>query len=201
MSSAKMAAILSRGRWGKQEGSILSSWLMAWWYKEPSIRIHFDALVHDCSNSSALAMELLQSCTKQLISSPPQEYLNWYHDVIKWKHFPRYWPFVRGIHRSPVNFPHKGQWRGALMFSLIWAWMNGWINNGKASDLRHYLAHYEVTVMTGGSFNIKTLSSQYENFHYNRNTVLSLCNDNPRTLKDGLNIITSRRTPFESGPR
>ena len=23
-------------------------------------------------------------------------------DVIKWKHFPRYWPFVRGIHRPPV---------------------------------------------------------------------------------------------------
>ena len=40
-------------------------------------------------------------------------------DVIKWKHFPRYWPFVREIHRSPVNFPHKGQWRGALMFTLI----------------------------------------------------------------------------------
>ena len=30
--------------------------------------------------------------------------------------FPPYWPFVRGIHRSPVNSPHKGQWRGALMF-------------------------------------------------------------------------------------
>ena len=42
-------------------------------------------------------------------------------DVIKWKHFPCYWPFVRGIHRSPVNSPHKGQWRGALMFSLICA--------------------------------------------------------------------------------
>ena len=40
-------------------------------------------------------------------------------DVIKWKHFPRYWPFGRGIHRSPVNSPHKGQWRGALMFTLI----------------------------------------------------------------------------------
>ena len=40
-------------------------------------------------------------------------------DVIKWKHFPRYWPFVWGIHLSPVNSPHKGQWRGALMFSLI----------------------------------------------------------------------------------
>ena len=42
-------------------------------------------------------------------------------DVIKWKHFPRYWPFVRGIHRSSVNYPHKGQWHGALLFSLICA--------------------------------------------------------------------------------
>ena len=50
-------------------------------------------------------------------------------DVIKWKHFPRYWPFLRGIHRSPVNSPNKGQWRGALMFSLICAWINGWLNN------------------------------------------------------------------------
>ena len=52
---------------------------------------------------------------------------NSHEDVIKWKHFLRYWPFVRGIHRSPVNSPHKGQWRGALMFSLICAWINGWV--------------------------------------------------------------------------
>ena len=50
-------------------------------------------------------------------------------DVTKWKHFPRYWPFVRGIHRSPVNSLHKGQWRGALMFSLICLWINSWENN------------------------------------------------------------------------
>ena len=43
-------------------------------------------------------------------------------DVIKWRYFPRYWPFMREIHRSPVNSPHKGQWRGALMFSLICDW-------------------------------------------------------------------------------
>ena len=67
--------------------------------------------------------------------------------VIEWKHFPRYWPFVWGIHRSPVNSPHKGQWRGALMFSLICAWINGWVNNRKAGDLRRYRAHYDVTVM------------------------------------------------------
>ena len=51
----------------------------------------------------------------------------WIHhdDVTKWKHFPRYWPFVRGIHRPPVNSPHKRQWRGALLFSLICAWITG----------------------------------------------------------------------------
>ena len=71
-----------------------------------------------------------------------------FHDhVIKWKHFPRYWPFVRGIHRSPANSPNKGQWRGALMFSLICAWINGWVNNRKAGDLRHHCVHYDVTIM------------------------------------------------------
>ena len=68
-------------------------------------------------------------------------------DVIKWKHFPRYWPFVREIHRSPVNSSHKGQWRGALMFSLICAWINGWVNNSEAGDLRRHRAHYDVIVM------------------------------------------------------
>ena len=48
-------------------------------------------------------------------------------DVIKWKHFPRYWPSVRGIHWSPVNSPHKGQWRRALVFSLICA-LNKWLS-------------------------------------------------------------------------
>ena len=70
-------------------------------------------------------------------------------DVIKWKQFPRYWPFVRGIHRSPVNSPHKGQWRGALMFSLICISINDWVNNREAGDLRRYRGHYDVTVMRG----------------------------------------------------
>ena len=61
--------------------------------------------------------------------------LPFHDDVIKWKQFPRYWPFVRGIHRSPVNPPHKDQWRGALRFSLICAWANSWANNGDAQPL------------------------------------------------------------------
>ena len=60
------------------------------------------------------------------------------------EHFLRYWPFVRGIHRSL----HKGQWRGALMFSLICGWINGWVNKCKAGDLRCHRAHYGVIVMS-----------------------------------------------------
>ena len=67
-------------------------------------------------------------------------------DAIKWKHFPRYWLFVRGIHRSSANSPHKGQWRGAL-FSLICAKTNGWANNRDACDLRRHRGHYDVIVM------------------------------------------------------
>ena len=73
--------------------------------------------------------------------------LTMHDDVIKWKHFPRYWPFVRGIHWSPVNSPHKGQWRGAFMINLICARINGWVNNCEAGDLRRYRAHYDVIVM------------------------------------------------------
>ena len=70
-----------------------------------------------------------------------------HNDVIKWKHFPRHWPFVRGIHLFLVNSLHKGQWRGALMFSLICAWVKGWVNNREAGDLRCHSAHYDVNVM------------------------------------------------------
>ena len=69
------------------------------------------------------------------------------HDhVIKWKYFARHWTFVRGIHRLPVNSPHKGHWCGPLMFSLICAWITSWINNRKAGDLRSHRLHYGVTV-------------------------------------------------------
>ena len=54
---------------------------------------------------------------------------------------------MRGIHRSPVNSPHKGQWRGALMFSLICVWINGWVNNREAGHLRRYRTHCDVSVM------------------------------------------------------
>ena len=54
--------------------------------------------------------------------------------------------FVLGIHRWPVDSPPKVQWRGALIFSLIYAWTNIWANNRDAGDLRRHRTHYDVTV-------------------------------------------------------
>ena len=56
-------------------------------------------------------------------------------------------PLCGGIHRSPVNSPHKGQWRRALTFSLTCAWINSWVNNRESGDLRYNPVHYDVTVM------------------------------------------------------
>ena len=96
-------------------------------------RINTDRCKHvHCRCSVALAPGHQQPC---------------HDDVIIWKHFPRHWPFVRGIHRWPVNSPHKGQWRGALMFSLICVRTNGLVNNREAGDLRRHRSHYDVTVM------------------------------------------------------
>ena len=127
----------------------------------PNIEIIFlgcNALIPTCipydvaemlKNTSDICIYIyiyINSCTP----FPPLDYA-WIYtkhdDVIKWKLFPRYWPFVQGIHRSPVNSPHKGQWRGALIFTLICVWINGWVNNREAGDLSSYRAHYDVTVM------------------------------------------------------
>ena len=44
-----------------------------------------------------------------------------------------------------------GQWRGALMFSLICVWINDWVNNREAGDLRRYRAHYDVIVLNSAN--------------------------------------------------
>ena len=50
-----------------------------------------------------------------------------HYNVIKWKHFPCYWPFVRGIHRAPVNSP-RARWipltkasDAELWFFFLWS--------------------------------------------------------------------------------
>ena len=68
-------------------------------------------------------------------------------DVIKWKPFRVTGPFLMGIHRCRVDSPHKDQWRGASVFSLIRSWTDRGSNNRDAGDLRRHRALYDVTVM------------------------------------------------------
>ena len=78
----------------------------------------------------------------------PDQFNSWWrHQVETFSALP---PFVRGIHRWPVNSPHKGQWSGALMFSLIC--INGWVNKRECGDPGRRCAHNDVTVMWNGYF-------------------------------------------------
>ena len=78
------------------------------------------------------------------------QYMNYLVSMMtssNFKQFPHYWPFVQAIHWSPVNSPHKGQWRGALIFPLICASKNAWVSNREAGDLKCHRTNYDVIVM------------------------------------------------------
>ena len=61
---------------------------------------------------------------------------------------------VRRFHRSQINYLHKGQWRGALMFSFICACTNVSVNNRDTGDSRRHFTHFDVTVMNFLHFNV-----------------------------------------------
>ena len=93
--------------------SPMSLWLL-WWPPAWSSMLMVVVMLLMCS-----VLHCLYSVRNKITTATTTT-----HDcVIKWKHFPRYWPFVRGIYRSAVNSPHKGQWRTALIFSLICPWI------------------------------------------------------------------------------
>ena len=120
--------------------------------KRPSLYIWRHLIHLSCTNLCAMRTKpwVIVFPNKNTCLAPGQhlnEKTYLYDDVMKWKHFPHYWPFVLGIHQSLVNSQHKGQWRGALMFSLICVWINGWVNNREAGDLKCHCANYDVIVM------------------------------------------------------
>ena len=121
-------------------------------FQQSAMDFHSRKLIWNCrlQNGGHIASASVFIKLNQIKKKPGNDPLI-HDDVIKWKHFPRHWPFVRGIPLPPVNSPHKGQWRGALMFSVIGAWANDWVNNWNAGDLRHYRAHYDIIVMINAS--------------------------------------------------
>ena len=76
-------------------------------------------------NISSHVFTLVRNCNKFTLLYCQLCFLE---DVMKWKHFPRYWPFVLEINWLMVNSPHKGQRRGALILFFICTRTNGWPN-------------------------------------------------------------------------
>ena len=95
-------------------------------------------IFHCCHRSSAVVTLAQQACDLMVITSW------WRHQM---ETFSALLAICAGNSPVPVNSPHKGQWRRALMFSLICFWINGWVNNREAGHLRRYRAHYDVTAM------------------------------------------------------
>ena len=93
-----------------------------------------------------------------------------------------------GIHRSSVDSSHKDQWRGALMFSLVWARTNGWANNWDAGDLRRHCAHYNVTAMNNLAPGL--LRSVHIKFHVSSRRFLNLAFKRPCSTTTGKSEAT-----------
>ena len=89
--------------------------------------------------------------TTSLYWGAPLSLIAWHTNTSWWRHqmetFSALLALCAGNSPVPVNSPHKGQWRGALMFTLICARINDWVNNREAGDLRRHLDHYDVSVM------------------------------------------------------
>ena len=86
------------------------------------------------------------------------------------------------------EFPHKGQWHGALMFFLICVWINGWVNNCEAGDLRRYRDHYDVTVMNNEKATLFKSIIQSHKLQITGNPV----EDNTKLVEDNTKLVEDK---------
>ena len=102
----------------------------------------------------------LENNGKRKIGSiaPPQD--GWFLFPL-WRHQMEIFSALLALsaENSPVTgeFPHKGQWRGALVFSLICAWTNGWVNDRDAGDMIRHRAYYDVAVMDASKIHVSSM--------------------------------------------
>ena len=102
------------------KASELSNWLLHLKYIKPSsISISWGLQLSICNPSWRHQMEIFSTLLAICVENSP----------------------------DTGEFPAQRQVTRAAMFSLICAWMNGWVNNRDASDLRRHHVHYDVIVM------------------------------------------------------
>ena len=110
--------------------------------------------------NSCIILHVINSSGKRLVPNK-RTFITWWHHQME---------TFSALHRSPVNSSHRGQWRGALILSLICVRKNGWVNNGEAGDLRRHRAHYDVIIMY--ELMMTQLANSYHRLYwiYTRNT-------------------------------
>ena len=86
------------------------SWQFKWYHTEPC----YTSCVFIMSCSLLNPDPII--CAQRVCQSGFIPIFLRHDDVIKWKHFAPYRPFVRVIHRSSVDYLNQNQWRGALVF-------------------------------------------------------------------------------------
>ena len=137
MLGIKLIHVNKRGPWGIsshcidlvcQEYSVFSSRMIEWTHSSEAFQEYF-----------CLWRHMFLKCMWQMTFIPW-----WRHQM---ETFSALLALCAGNSPVPVNSPHKGQWRGALIVSLIDAWINDWVNNREAGDLRRQRGHYDVIVM------------------------------------------------------
>ena len=121
--------------WGQFE---VTNWWQSLWNKLEHGIYTLTARRHDHYVTDAVFLNLFSCMRKMFLSS-------WCRHQMET--FSALQAICAGNSPVPVDYPHKDQWRGALMFSLICTRINCWVNNGEAGDLRRHRAHYDVTVM------------------------------------------------------
>ena len=88
--------------------------------KNPTFMVH--AMVIHWPNSYSTQFDRNIACefrTRPKLGRLHISFSMLHDDVIKWKHFPRYWPFVRGIHRSRW-IPHTKA-SDAELWCFLWS--------------------------------------------------------------------------------
>ena len=100
---------------------------------------------------------------------------------------------MRGIHRSPVNSPHKGQWRRALVFSLICARIKDWV-----TIVRLVIWDAIAPIVTSTQCGTLILSKRYT-LHWRQNDHDGVSKHHPHGCL--LNRLFRRRSKKTSKPR
>ena len=141
---------------------------------------------HTPSQIACCLTSRAQRARASQITNPP---ISWRASAATWwRHqietFSALLALCAGNSPVPVNSPHKGQWRGALMFSLICALINNWVNNPKAGDLRRRRGHCDVNVMKS-CWPIVEMSpgGEVRHFAHNENTFRSMSYHNLVKIK------------------